>query len=344
MIGKTNAGGGENLDTVLATQTTDLNNLETEINSLDDSNCSTQLKSLIDGTATEITIPYGTTQISTSAFTCNYNLQKINIPKTVTKMAYTEKQLDWGLFYRDISLKELDLSNIEEIKVTNTEQIWTHALSQFCLDCPLLERVYFNDNLVLPVQSDPMNQPPQSTFAGCGNLIEVNLPLSLEILGSGFFADCYALKSLIGGWKNIRDLRRIAFGGCNSLDMPELPEGFANLVSYGIFIECASLKWKYLPSTINYISQMCFAGCEGLTEMTFRGEIQEIKSQAFIGCNNLTKFSFPSNGVIPTLEAISAIPTQALTIEVPASLLEQWKTATNWSSLTNVTWVALEGK
>ena len=49
MIGKTNAGGGENLDTVLATQTTDLNNLETEINSLDNDKSYEMVKLLLTG-------------------------------------------------------------------------------------------------------------------------------------------------------------------------------------------------------------------------------------------------------------------------------------------------------
>ena len=264
MIGRTNAGGGENLDTVLATQTTDLNNLETEINSLDDDKSYEMVKLLLtgkpaSGVDVNFVVPDEITSLKGGVFAYwkypysgIYTLKSVVLPKKLTHIypycfAYSSE------------LKTIDYSKVETSLIT---------------------------------------------------------------------VDDYA------------------FQYCRALDFDKLIP--VRQYSTGLFQYCSSLTIKTLPAPISTdtlgMQFYCFQGCTSLTEITFEWNVPKLGIQCFDGCTKLTKFSFPNNTAVPTLEQKNAIPTQALTIEVPASLLEQWKTATNWSSLTNVTWVALEGK
>ena len=296
-----------------------------------DSGATNPLSGLIDGDATEITIPYGMTSIAGYAFAYMGKLKKINIPDTVKLMGGvfikpTVAQNLGHCFYFCGGLEELDLSSIT----------YFGSSEALCGSCTALKKVTFNDALENTSLDDKI-------FSNCQRLEEISIPSKITKLSKEAFYSCLSLKELKGGWKNVTQLGEGTFQGCRSLDMPELPEGFTILGGYS-FQTCTSLKWKYLPSTVNEILYYSFQGCTSLTEMTFKGDITTVRTNAFYGCTNLTKFSFPNNTAVPTLQTVYALPNGANftgTIEVPSALLDTWKSATNWSSLTQATWVGI---
>ena len=336
MIGRTNAGGGENLDSAIEIQATDLTDLQTQINALDDDSTLVDLKGMYEGTLTEVNVPEGVTNIRGWCFYNQATITKINLPSSVTSIGWVtdssgQKIYEGGCFSRCTKLESVNLEGVTDIATFNS----------LCNDCTSLKTIQFNDNATIANMGDSFY-----VFYNCRALESINLPNALTVLGNYFFNNCSKLKELKGGWKNITTIGYGSFGSCELLDMPELPEGVVTLEN-DCFKFCKSLKWKYLPSSITKILVSSFQGCIGLTEMTFKGNITDIRTSAFTSCTNLTKFSFPNNTAVPTLASISAIPNGADftgIIEVPASLLDTWKASTNWSSLTNANWVALEGK
>lgn len=75
------------------------------------------------------------------------------------------------------------------------------------------------------------------------------------------------------------------------------------------------------------------SGCISLASVVCTGDISVIHNQAFAGCEALKIIDMSQCSVIPTLEsqyAFSNCPAD-MEIIVPASLLDEWKTATNWS-------------
>ena len=267
MIGRTNAGGGENLDTVLATQTTDLNNLETEINSLDDDKSYEMVKLLLtgkptSGTNVDFVVPDEITDLRGYIFagwsypnSSIYELRSVVLPKKL-------KYIRGSCFAFSHGLNTVDYSKVEETLISVDSNAFEN-----CSDLNF-------DKLI------PVKQYNYSTFKGCRSLSVKTLPAPSPTDTIGI------------GWH-------------------------------------------------------CFQDCTSLTEISFEWNVPNLGIRCFDGCTNLTKFSFPNNTAVPTLSNVNAIPNGANftgTIEVPASLLDEWKSATNWSSLTNVTWVALEGK
>ena len=113
------------------------------------------------------------------------------------------------------------------------------------------------------------------------------------------------------------------------------------------FYDCASLKSVELPKA-TYIGGQTFEGCSQLTGVEFP-KVTSIGAVAFAQCYSLTKVFIAQAGQICTLERAgvfvdcyhilgttnSTYNPQGLKdgyIYVPASLLAQYKVATNWST------------
>ncbi|MBE5741206.1 MAG: hypothetical protein E7351_01570 [Clostridiales bacterium] len=80
------------------------------------------------------------------------------------------------------------------------------------------------------------------TFYGCDDLISVNLPKNLTVLG----ADC--------------------FNGCESLPTIELPSGLTK-IDEDCFYQCFALDNITLPTTLTYIGGGAFDECKSLTSL-----------------------------------------------------------------------------
>lgn len=174
-----------------------------------------------------------------------------------------------------------------------------------------------------------------SAFEYCTELHLSTLPKNLTKINNHAFLGCteLALKSLPDG---ITSIGTYSFYNCPNLALESLPD---NLTSIGehAFYNCKKMTIKSIPSKVTIIDEYVFQKCESITEMTCLGGITTISSTAFRDCSKLSKFVLPNITSIPTLahtNAFSGTPIASGTghIYVPDTLVDSFKSASNWST------------
>lgn len=179
-----------------------------------------------------------------------------------------------------------------------------------------------------------------STFLDAQKIIIEDMPLGLTSLPQYAFYECTSLTKL--KLNSVTSLGDSCFSYCKNLTDVEFGDNFTTIKSAAF--RGTNLSQVTLPTGVMAIPRNCFENNKSMTKAIFKGNITNIASQAFNGCTNLTKFTFPNNTTVPTLENINAIPNGVSytgTIEVPSTLLEEWKQSTNWVSLSSVIWVGI---
>jgi hypothetical protein len=143
------------------------------------------------------------------------------------------------------------------------------------------------------------------------NLVEINIPDSIEYFGDRVFY--------------------------NNKKMPldKLPPNLKNSGNY-CYYNCALVSFSTIPKGITILWQNEYYGCKAITELTCEGNITQVSANCFTN-SGLKKISFPNNTQVPSLVGSTAFNNTPLeTIEVPSALLEQWKSATNWSAKASI--------
>lgn len=103
------------------------------------------------------------------------------------------------------------------------------------------------------------------------------------------------------------------------------------------FRYCFSINDIIIPDGIPYIDSTAFSNCYSLMKVTLPDSVTSIATSAFTGCYSMSEFHLKST-TPPTLASSNAftnVPTDCI-FYVPYSadhsVLEAYKTATNWSS------------
>ena len=130
-----------------------------------------------------------------------------------------------------------------------------------------------------------------------------------------------------------------AFQKCSSLTSISFPN--VTIIGHHAFSECSSLTSISFPNVTD-IDGAAFQDCSSLVSASFP-KVSVLKDYqysvltwgAFVGCSNLTTIYIGTNtSTVCTLSSTRAFKScDALTnIYVPASLVDSYKSATNWSS------------
>lgn len=146
------------------------------------------------------------------------------------------------------------------------------------------------------------------TFNECYALSNISLPVSMQNVGNNAFRTCPVLRRI--------DIKRITNPG-----------------SY-VFAECNNLKEISLKEEITYIPNGILSGCKSLVRVEFLGNVKILYSSALRGCTSIKTVDFTHCTAVPTAqsEIFYNYPSD-LEILVPAALADEWKQATNWTSL-----------
>ena len=131
-----------------------------------------------------------------------------------------------------------------------------------------------------------------------------------------------------------------AFYGCYNLISVNLP--LVEILAASVFNSCTKLETISLPSLLTLGNVSIFYNCRNLTEANFP-LVTGITEEVFRYCYKLNKITLGANQVCNLINtnAFSNAGTQntnpnhIIYIYVPSALIENYKVATNWSTLYN---------
>ena len=105
----------------------------------------------------------------------------------------------------------------------------------------------------------------------------------------------------------------------------------ATSIGTSAFSSCSGLTSVSFPEVIK-ISAGAFQNCSSLTSISFP-KVSSIGYGTFQGCSSLTTiYVGTESDTVCTLSSTDAIPSSVTDIYVPATLVDRYKSATNWST------------
>ena len=155
----------------------------------------------------------------------------------------------------------------------------------------------------------------EDAFNQCRDLTSVTIPNSVTTIGKEAFMYCVSLTSI---------------GSVGSGASVEIPDSVTSIGHYA-FQECSGLTSIDIPSGVTSIGAIAFHNCGSLTSVNIPNSVTSIGDYAFQHCSSLTSVTVNTT-TPPTLGGTYVFnDTNNCPIYVPASSVNAYKTATNWS-------------
>ena len=264
---------------------------------------------------TSVAIPEGVITIDRAAFQRCSNLMTVTISSTVTTIGNSA------------------FSNCSSLTTIIIPEKVTSIGNSAFYGCSSLQSVGFGTNSSLQTIGE-------SAFYGCRSLTTIKIPEGVESIGTWAFYGCSSLQSVdFGTNSQLQTIGSGAFFNCSSLTTIKIPEGVKSIEQQA-FQSCTSLTTITIPETVETISGSAFFGCSALIAVTYQGQVPNIKFDCFSNCSSITKYDFRNCTTVPTLANVNTLGhATGCQIIIPDALYDDWTTATNWVSLTGVTFV-----
>ena len=135
----------------------------------------------------------------------------------------------------------------------------------------------------------------RGAFYGCTGLTSVNIPSSVNTIGSDAFYICEKLNAVT--FKTDSQLTNIgegAFYECTSLTSITIPNNVTSIGDY-TFSHCTGLTSITIPKSVTSIGDLAFYKCTGLTSITIPNSVTSIGDYAFDDCTSLTSITIPNS-------------------------------------------------
>ncbi|MGN1220331.1 MAG: leucine-rich repeat domain-containing protein, partial [Candidatus Cryptobacteroides sp.] len=176
-------------------------------------------------------------------------------------------------------------------------------------------------------------------FGRCNHLTSITIPNSVTSIGVSAFAES-ALKSITIP-NSVKSIEAYAFDGCRSLTSVTIPNSVTSIGVYA-FSECNSLTSLTIPNSVTSIGERTFSGCYSLTSLTIPNSVTSIGKSAFSSCRILENIYCFAENVPSTIDdAFYGANNENVTLHVPASAIEAYKTTEPWSAFGKI--IPLEG-
>ncbi|MBR2004481.1 MAG: leucine-rich repeat domain-containing protein, partial [Thermoguttaceae bacterium] len=230
-------------------------------------------------------------------------------------------RVESGAFRGCASLEKFDVAGITELE--SSAFAGCRSLAAFENSATQNQRLQVVDGLVLSQDGRRLIACPTGrageivvpegvvwiapdAFSG-GAVESIVFPQTLEGIGEKAFANCRALKSVVGAPKTLETIRAETFASCVALERFDWPENLQN-VEKGAFQDCKSLESAAIES-VRKIGERAFSGCSKLATLKLPSETREIGAFAFAG-TALTSFRLPRD-----LETLTAWAFDGLALE-----------------------------
>ena len=194
-----------------------------------------------------------------------------------------------------------------------------------------------------------------SAFNSCYSLTSITIPNSTTSVGNVAFNSCYSLTSITIP-NGVTSIGNSAFDSCYSLTSITIPNGVTRIGST-MCANCTTLGSITIPGSVTNIGQSTFSNNYALASITIAEGVQSLAMGMFGSCYSVASIVFPSSvasiggsaftncyGVLLyDFTAVASVPALSTSsvfrnisadcqIRVPASLVDTWKAATNWST------------
>ena len=169
-------------------------------------------------------------------------------------------------------------------------------------------------------------------FNSCYSLAPITIPDGVTSIGTYAFRYCYSLASITIP-DGVTSIVEGTFNYCYSLASITIPDGVTS-TGFAAFEHCYSLASITIPNSVTSIGSQTFHNCHSLASITIPNGVTSIGNNAFNNCYGVAFYDFSNHTSVPTLASANAftnIPADCQ-IRVPASLVDEWKAATNWTT------------
>ena len=255
-------------------------------------------KNITEGTIEIINLNNSASFVASGVFKNNKTIQTVNLPYATS--------VGTSAFYGCTSLSQANLPMCSYIEKSVFE--YCSSLSQ--VNLPMCK--YINDNV----------------FNECSSLSQISLPMC-SYIGNGVFQYCSSLSQV--NLPICETVNTVVFTNCSHLTSIDLP--MCKVVGQQAFDECSSLSQVNLPMC-SYIGSYAFRNCYSLSQISLP-VCNYIADYAFWFCSsfNIITLGYSSVCSLRNSNAFSKtqITSSTGSIYVPASLVDAYKSATNWS-------------
>lgn len=188
---------------------------------------------------------------------------------------------------------------------------------------------YYCHSLASVTISSSVTSIGNQAFQNCYGLSSVAIPSGVTSVGVQAFYYCVSLLSITIP-SGVTSIGNSAFAYCGIVSLI-IPSGVASVEPYMIQ-NCSCLSSITIPSGVTSIGTSSFQNCYGLASLTLPSTLTSIGDTVFSNCSGIKEYHvLPTTP--PTLgsSAFGSIATDCV-IYVPSAKLNDYKTATNWST------------
>ena len=307
-------------------------------------------------TLTSIVLPDVLKRIDEEAFSYSGLTGSLNIPEGVVEigaLAFADTDFT-GVLTLPSTLKKIGSSAFLEcgFKCPLNLPDGIEEIGSFCfLDCQ-----YLYGNLVLPSHLKKMGS---SAFKGCAGLKgDLVIPKSLTVIPSYAFDKC-KFEGRLQLHDGITDIGEYAFynnGFIGELELPrslvglggdnffgnyfsgsfKIPKGLLS-ISSGAFEGCTFTGEAEIPEGVTCIHRYGFSFSKNLQKIILPSSLELIGGEAFWACDSLRVIE--CKGTIPPVvneSAFDGVPLEDLTVIVPESALNDYKSSESWSGFKHI--------